>query len=118
MIMLRVVLYGSETLLLTLRSNRLAVSQNLVLRRLFGPKSEKAIQQTVENWILKMFVNYHGDQMHDEMFGSCINILVGKTEGKRQLGRPEYQQPGTSKERSSVLKSGMIFKPNDTILRY
>jgi hypothetical protein len=40
--MLPVVLYGCETLSLTLRvEHRLRVSENRVLRRIFGPKREE-----------------------------------------------------------------------------
>jgi len=39
---LSVVLYGSETWLLTLRQeHRLRVSENRLLRRIFGPKRDK-----------------------------------------------------------------------------
>jgi hypothetical protein len=42
-IILHVVLYGCETLSLTLREeHRLRVFENRVLRRIFGPKREKS----------------------------------------------------------------------------
>jgi hypothetical protein len=42
-ITLPVVLYGCETLSLTLREeHRLGVFENMVLRRIFGPKRDKA----------------------------------------------------------------------------
>jgi hypothetical protein len=42
-IILRVVLYGCETLSLTLREKqRLRVFENTVLRRIFGPKTDEA----------------------------------------------------------------------------
>ena len=45
-IILRVVLYGCETWLLTLREeHRLRVFENRVLRRLFGPKRDEVIEK-------------------------------------------------------------------------
>jgi hypothetical protein len=102
-VILPVVLHGSETCSLTLREeHRLRVSENRVLRRIFGPKME-------ENGSWRKL---HNDELHN--LYSSLNIvrvirskrmrwaghvarmgegrgvyrvLVGRTEGKRPLGR-------------------------------
>jgi hypothetical protein len=93
-------LYGYETLSLTLREeHRLRVFENRVLRRIFGPNREE-----VSGGRRRL----HNEQPHnlhaspntatvfearrmrwvDQMLGmrNTYKILVGKPEGKRQLG--------------------------------
>jgi len=103
-IILPVVLYGCETWSLTLREERsLRVFENRVLRRIFRPKRDE-VQGNGENYIMRslMFCTAHpycaGDKIEkNEMGGACsvygerrglYRVLVGKTEGKRPLGRP------------------------------
>ena len=100
-----VVLYGCETWSLTLREERkLRVFENMVLRRIFGPRRDEV---TGEWRIL------HNEELNDpysspnivrviksrrmrwaghvartgEERGAC-RVLVRKPEGKRPLGRP------------------------------
>jgi hypothetical protein len=98
------VLYGCETWSLTLREeHRLRVSENRVLRRIFGPKREED-----GSWR-----KLHNDELHSLYYSANIvrmiksrrmrwaghvariregrnfyRILVGRPDGKRPLGRP------------------------------
>jgi hypothetical protein len=106
-VILPVVLYGSETWSLTLREeHRLRVFENRVLRRIFGPKREED-----GSWR-----KLHNDELHSLYSSPNIvrviksrrlgwaghvarmgerrgvyRILVGKSEGKRPLGRPRHR---------------------------
>jgi len=104
-IILPVVLYGCETWLLTLREERkLRVFENMVLRRIFGPRREEVTGE---------WRRLHNEELH-HLYSSPNNlrviksrrmrwaghvarmgeergvyrVLVGKPEGKRPLGRP------------------------------
>jgi hypothetical protein len=103
-VILPVVLYGCENWSLTLREeHRLRVFENRVLRRIFGPKRE-------EDGSWRKFYN---DELHSLYSSPNIvrviksrrmrlaghvarmgegrgvyKVLVGRTEGKRLLGRP------------------------------
>jgi hypothetical protein len=104
-IILPVVLYGCGTWSPTLREeHRLRVSENRVLRRIFGPKRDEVTGE---------WSKLHNEELHN--LYSCPNIirqvksrkmrwaghvarmgedrnmfrvLIGKLEGKRPLGRP------------------------------
>ena len=100
-IILPVILYGCETWSLSLREElRLRVSENRVLRRIFGPKRNEVTRE----W----------KKLHNEEFNnlySSLNIvrviksrrmrwaghlvrmgvLVGKSDGKRPLGNPRHR---------------------------
>jgi hypothetical protein len=104
-IILPLVLYGCETLSLTLREeHRLRVIENRVLRRIFGPKRD----EVTDGWR-----KLHNEELHGLYSSPSIvrvikarrmrwaghvarmgevrgayNILVGKPEGRRPLGRP------------------------------
>jgi hypothetical protein len=104
-IILPMVLYGCETLSLTLREeHRLRVFENRMLRRIFGPKRDKV----TGGWR-----KLHNEELHDLYSSPSIvrvikvrrmrwaghvarmgevrgayNILVGRPEGRRPLGRP------------------------------
>jgi hypothetical protein len=104
-IILPVVLCGCETWSLTLREERrLTVFENRVLRRIFGPKRDE---------VTGVWRKLHNEELHDlyssftivrviksrriRLAGrvarlgdgrSVYRVLVGKTEGKRPLGRP------------------------------
>jgi hypothetical protein len=102
-VILPVVLYGCETWTLTLgEEHRLRVFENRVLRRIFGPKREEDGSWT----------KLHKDELHDlysspnivrvtksrrmrwaghvaRMEGRGVyRVLVGRSKGKRPLGRP------------------------------
>jgi hypothetical protein len=104
-IILPLVPYGCETRPLTLREeHRLGVFENRVLRRLFGPKTDKVTGE---------WRKLHNDELHDLYSLSSIigiikarrirwaghvarmgakrtayKLLVGNSEGRRTLGRP------------------------------
>ena len=106
-IMLPVVLYGCETWSLKLREERrLRVSENRVLRRIFGSKTDKVIGE---------WRKLHNEELNDRYCSSNIirviksrrmkweehvarmgessgvyRVLVGESEGKRPLGRPRF----------------------------
>jgi hypothetical protein len=104
-IILPVVLYGCETWSLTVRDeHKLRVFKNRVLRRIFGSKRDRV----TGGWR-----KLHNEELHDLYSSPGIiriiklrrmrwaghvarmgeernvyRLLVGKTEGKRPLGRP------------------------------
>jgi hypothetical protein len=104
-IILPVVLYGCETWSLTLREeHRLRVSENRVLRRMFGPKRDEVMgewrklhSEELHNLcsspdIIRQIKSRrmrwagHVARMGDER--EVYKVLVGKQEGKRPLGSP------------------------------
>jgi hypothetical protein len=104
-IILPVVLYGCETLSLTLREEHtLRVFENRVLRRIrvFGPKRDEVTGNrgtcTMRNFIIcthpqiplgksrRMRWAWHVARMGEDR--KVYKVLVGKPEGKRPLGRP------------------------------
>jgi hypothetical protein len=104
-IILPVVLYGCESWLLTFREKRrLRVFENRVLRRVFGPKSDKVTWEWrklhneelndlyfIPN-ILRVVklrrMRCVGHVAHMEEERGMHRVLVGKPVGKRPLGRP------------------------------
>jgi len=104
-IILPIVLYGCETWSLTLREERkLWVFENMVLRRIFGPRADEVTEEwrrlynevlddlySSPNivWLIKsrrMRWAGHVARMGEER--GVYRVLVGKPEGKRPLGRP------------------------------
>jgi len=102
-IFLSVVLYGCETWSLILREKRrLRVFENKVLRKVFGPRRVTGKWTRLHNEDLndlyftpniirviksrKMGWSGHVASMGEGI--GAYRVLVGKTEGKRQLGRP------------------------------
>ena len=104
-IILPIVLYGCETWSLTLREERkLRVFENMVLWRIFGPRREEVtgewrrLHNEELNYLYsspnivrviksrRMRWAGHVARMGEEM--GAYRVLVGKTEGKRPLGRP------------------------------
>jgi hypothetical protein len=104
-IILPVVLYGCETWSLTLREeHRLRVFENRVLRRIFGSKRDEVTGEwrKMHSEELHNLYSYpditrqvksrrmrwagHVARMGEER--KVYTVLVGKTEGKRPLGRP------------------------------
>jgi len=103
-IILPVVLYGCETWSLTLREEqRLRVSENRVLRRIFGPKMDeitrewrKLYKEELNDlysspnviWVIKLRKRGVGHVACMGKSRDVYRILVGKPERKRPLGRP------------------------------
>jgi hypothetical protein len=104
-IIVPVVLYGCETWSLTLREERrLRVFENKVLRRIFGPRSDEVTGEwrklhneelndlySSPNIVLviksrRMRWAGHVARMGEER--GVYRVLVGKSEGRRPLGRP------------------------------
>jgi len=104
-VILPVVLYGCENWSLTLREERkLMVSENMVLRRIFGPRSDDVTGEwrrlhneklndlysppNIVRVIKSRGIRWAGHvaRMGEERDG--FRVLVGKSEGKRPLGRP------------------------------
>ena len=104
-IILPVVLYGCEAWSLTAREERkLRVFENMVLRRIFGPRrdevtgewrrlhneelnglySSRNILRVIKSRIMRLAG--HVARMGEER--GEYKVLVGKPEGKRPLGRP------------------------------
>jgi hypothetical protein len=84
---LPVVLYGCETLFLTLREeHKLRVLENRVLRRIFELKrnNEELHNLLFSPNIIRMIKSRRMRWAN----GNAYRILVGKPEGKRPLGRP------------------------------
>jgi hypothetical protein len=99
-----VVLYGCETWSLTLREeHRLRVFENIVLRRIFGPRRDEVMgdwrklqNEELHNLyslpsIIRMIksrrMRWAGDVARMGETRNVYRILVGKPEGKRPLGR-------------------------------
>jgi len=104
-IILPVVLYGCETWSLTLREERnLRVFENMVLRRIFGPRRDKVSgewrrlhneelsdlysSRNIVRVIKSRRMRWAGNvaRMGEEMV--VYRVLVGKPERRRPLGRP------------------------------
>jgi len=98
-------LYGCETWSLTLRGERkLRVFENMVLRRIFGPRSEEVTGEwrrlhneelndlysspSIVRAIKSRRMRWAGHlaRMGEERW--VYRVLVGKPEGRRSLGRP------------------------------
>jgi hypothetical protein len=104
-IILPVILYGCETWSLTLREeHRLKVFGNRVLRRIFGPKRDEVTgdwrklhtgelhnlysSADIIRQIKSRRMRWAGHVARMEEDRKVYNVLVGKPEGKRPLGRP------------------------------
>jgi len=104
-IILPVVLYGCETWLLTLRKERkLRVFENMVLRRIFGPRWDKVTGEwrrlhneelndlycspNIVRVIKLRRMRWAGHVAHMGEERGLYRVLVGKLEGKRPPGRP------------------------------
>ena len=105
LVILPVVLYGCETWSLTLREeHRLRVFENRVLRRIFGPKRDGVTGEwrklhneelnylycspNIVRVIKSRRMRWAGHMARMEKGRVVHNVLVGKPEGKRLLGRP------------------------------
>ena len=100
------VLYGCETWSLTLREERrLRVFENRVLRRIFGPKRDKVMGEwrklhneelidlypspNIIRVIRSRWIMWAGHVARMTKRRGVYRVLVGKSEGKRPLGRPK-----------------------------
>jgi len=100
-----VVLYGCETWSLTLREERkLKVFENMVLRRIFGPRRDEVTGEwkrlhneelndlysspNIVRVIKSRRMRWAGHVARMSEKSGVYRILVGKPEGKRPLGRP------------------------------
>ena len=104
-IILPVVLYGCEAWSLTLREERkLRVFENIVLRRIFGPRREEVTGEwrrlhneelndlysspNIVRMIKSRRMRWAGYVARMRKERGVYSVLVGKPEGKRPLGRP------------------------------
>jgi hypothetical protein len=100
-----VVLYGCETWSLTFwEEHRLRVFENRVLRRIFGPKRDEVTggcrklhneelhglysSPSIIRVIKAMRMRWAGHVACMGVMRGAYNILVGRPEGRRPLGRP------------------------------
>jgi len=107
-IILPVVLYGYETWSLTLRQERkLRVFENMVLRRIFGPRRDEAMGEwrrlhnkelndlysspSIVRVIKSRRMRWAGHVARMGEERGVYRVLVGKLEGKRTLGRPRLR---------------------------
>ena len=105
MTLLPVVLYGCETWSLTLREERrLRVFENMVLRRVFGPKRDEVTGEwrklhneklndlysspNIVRVIQSRRMRWEGHLARMGEMRGVYRVLEGKPEGKRPLGRP------------------------------
>jgi hypothetical protein len=95
-----VVLYGCETWSLTLRKeHRLRVFENRVLRRIYGPKRDEVTgdwrklhglysSPSIIRVIKARRMRWVGHVVYMGKVRGAYNILVGRPEGRRPLGKP------------------------------
>ena len=104
-IILPVVLYGCDTWSLTLREKgKLRVSENMVLRRIFGPRRDEVTEEwrrlhneelndlysspNIVRVIKSRRIRWAGHVARMGEERGCIGSLWGKPEGRRPLGKP------------------------------
>jgi hypothetical protein len=107
-IILPVFLYGCETLSLTFwEEHRLRVYENRVLRRIFGPTRDEVTgvwrkmhnvelhglysSPSIVRVIKARRMRWAGHVARMEDVRGAYNILVGRPEGRRPLGRPRHR---------------------------
>ena len=107
-IILPVDLYGCETWSLTLREERkLKVFENMVLRRIFGPRRDEVTGEwrrlhneelndlyslpNIVRVIKSRKMRWAGHVAHMGENRRVYRVLLGKPEGRRPLGRPRHR---------------------------
>ena len=107
-LILPVVLYGCETWSQTMGEERkLRVLENMVLRRIFGPRREEVMGEwrrlhneelndlysspNIVRVIKSRRMRWAGHVAHMGEERAWYRVLVGKPEGKRPLGRPRLR---------------------------
>jgi hypothetical protein len=102
-IILLVVLYGCETWSLTLREeHRLRVFENGVFGKIYRPKRDEVTggwrklhglysSPSIIRAIKARRMRWAGHVVHMGEVRGAYNILVGKPEGRRPLGRPTHR---------------------------
>jgi len=110
-IILPIVLYGCETWSQILREERkLTVFENKVLRRIFGPKRDEVTGEwkrlhneelndlysspNIVRVIKSKRMRWAGHAARMDEEREVYRVLVGKSEGKRPLGRPRLRWVG------------------------
>jgi hypothetical protein len=108
-IILPVVLYGCETWSLTSREEHiLRVFENRVLRRIFESKRDEVTggwrklhglysSLSIVRVIKARRMRWAGHVLHMEEVRGAYNILVGRPEGRRSLGRPRCRWEDNSR---------------------
>ena len=103
-----VVLYGCESWFLTLREERkLRVFENMVLRRIFGPRRDEVTGEwrglhneelnylysspNIVQVIKSRRMRWAGHVARMGELRGVYRLMVGKPEGKRPLGRPRHR---------------------------
>jgi hypothetical protein len=124
-IILPVLLYGCETLSLTLREeHRLRVFKNRVLSRIFGPKRDEVTggwrklhneelhslysSPSIVRMIKARRMRWAGHVARMGEVRGAHNILVGKTQGRRPLGRPRCRWEDNIKMDLGEIGSGNV----------
>jgi hypothetical protein len=123
-ITLPVVLYGCETWSLTLREEHmLRVLENMVLRRIFGSKRDEATGEWRRLHNEKLYHLYSPNifrviKSRRVIWGwacttyggheKCILDLVGRPEGRRQLGRPRRKWEDNIKMDLQEVEGGVM----------
>jgi hypothetical protein len=124
-IILPVVLYGCKTLSLTLREeHRLRVFENRVLGRIFGPKRDKVTggwrqlhneelhglysSPSIIREIEARRMRWAGHVARMEEVSGAYNILVGRPEGRRPLGRPRRRWEDNIKMNLGEIGFGVV----------
>jgi len=109
-----VVLYGCETWSLTFREERkLMVIENMVLRRIFGPRRDEVTGEwrrlhseeindlysspNIVRVVKSRKMRWVGHVAHMGKERVVYRVLVGKPEGRRPLGRPKRRWVGNIK---------------------
>jgi len=118
-------LYGCETWSPTLREERsLRVFENRVLRRIFGPKRDKVTGEwrklhneelnylysspNIVRVIKSRRMRWMGHVVHMGEGRGMYRVLVGKPEGRRQLGRPRHRWKDNIKMDLQEVRCGVL----------
>jgi hypothetical protein len=80
-----------------MEQHRLRMSENMVLRRIFGPKRDEVPGERRKLHNEELHILYSSPNIIRQIksrimrwAGKVYKVLVGKAEGKRPLGRPRH----------------------------